>query len=121
LTENPGAVTCLDYSPDGVYLASGDASRQVRAWQGQTLKCKMWVFHTTSITSISWCPDSRHVVTGSIDTNVIVWSLDKPMKRIVIQGAHYGGVTGVTWIDTNTVASVGDDCCLKTWSITKHT
>jgi len=121
LTENPGALTCLDYSPDGVYLASGDASRQVRAWQGQTLKCKMWVFHTTSITSISWCPDSRHVVTGSIDTNVIVWSLDKPMKRIVIQGAHYGGVTGVTWIDTNTVASVGDDCCLKTWSITKHT
>jgi len=120
LNDTPGAITCLDYSSDGVYLASGDASRQVRCWQGQTVKCKMWVFHTTSVTSIAWCPDNKHVVTGSIDTNVIVWSLDKPLKRIVIQGAHYGGVSGVTWLDANTVASVGDDCCLKTWTITKH-
>jgi len=80
----------------------------------------MWVFHSTIVTCISWCPDNLHVVTGSVDTHLIVWSVNTPMKRIVINGAHYGGVTGCCWIDQNTVASVGDDSCLKTWTITKH-
>jgi len=118
LSGNPGYITCLDYSPSGQYLGSGDSSRQVKAWEGDKIKTKMWVFHSTFVTSIAWSSDNEHVVTGSVDTKVIVWSLAKPLKRIVIDGAHQGGVTDVCWIDVNTVASVGDDCCLKTWNIT---
>jgi len=118
LSGNPGYITCLDYSPSGQYLGSGDSNRQVRAWEGDKIKTKMWVFHSTMVTSIQWSPDNEHVVTGSVDTKVIVWSLTKPLKRVVIDGAHQGGVTDVCWIDPNTVASVGDDCCLKTWTIT---
>jgi len=118
LSGNPGYITCLDYSPSGQYLGSGDSSRQVKAWEGDKIKTKMWVYHSTLVTSIQWSPDNEHCVTGSVDTKVIVWSLTKPLKRIVIDGAHQGGVTDVCWIDVNTVASVGDDCCLKTWTIT---
>jgi len=120
LTGSPGYITCLEYSNSGQYLASGDSSRQVRCWEKDKIKTANWVFHSTMVTSISWCPDDVHVATGSVDTNIIIWSLLKPMKRIVINGAHFGGVTGVCWIDTNTVASVGVDCCLKTWTIEKH-
>lgn len=120
LADNPGYITCLDYSHDGRYLASGDSSRQVRAWEGDKCKQKMWVFHTTTITCVSWNPDNEHVVSGSVDTNLIVWSITKPLKRIVINGAHFGGVTGCCWLDNVTVASVGDDCSLKTWNITHH-
>jgi len=117
---NPGYITCLDYSPNGQYLGSGDSNREVRAWEGEKIKTKMWVFHSTMITCIQWSSDNVHVVTGSVDTKVIVWSLAKPLKRVVIDGAHQGGVTDVCWIDPVTVASVGDDCCLKTWTITHH-
>jgi WD40 repeat protein len=120
LNGNQGYVTCVDYSPSGQYLASGGSGRQVVAWEGQNPKCKMWVYHTTMVTSVSWSSDNEHVVSGSVDTNLIVWSLSKPIKRIVINGAHYGGVTGCVWLDVNTCASVGDDCCLKTWSVTHH-
>jgi len=120
LGNNQGTITCLEYSSNGRYLASGESTRHVKCWEGKDLKTGHWVFHSTSVTSLAWCPDDEHVVTGSIDTNVIVWSVSKPMKRIMINGAHYGGVTGVCWVDPNTVASVGDDCCLKTWTITKH-
>jgi len=120
LAANNGAITCLEYSSNGRYLASGESSRHVKCWEGKEIKTANWVFHSTTITSLAWCPDDEHVVTGSVDTNVIVWSVSKPMKRIMINGAHYGGVTGVCWVDANTVASVGDDCCLKTWAITKH-
>jgi len=120
LTGSPGYITCMEYSNSGQYLASGDSSRQVRCWEGDKLKTAHWVFHSTMVTSVSWCPDDVHVATGSVDTNIIIWSLLKPMKRIVINGAHFGGVTGVCWVDTNTLASVGADCCLKTWTIVKH-
>jgi len=120
LSGNQGYVTCLDYSPNGQYLGSGDSSRQVKAWEGNAIKEKRWVFHTTFVTSIKWCSDNEHVVTGSVDTNVIVWNLSKPLRRILIEKAHQGGVTDVAWIDVNTIASVGDDCSLKTWSVTHH-
>jgi len=118
LSGNPGYISALDYSPNGQYLGSGDSSRQVKCWEGKEIKCKTWVFHTSMITSLKWSSDNEHVVTGSVDTNVIVWNLTTPLKRVLIEKAHQGGVTDVAWLDVNTVASVGVDCSLKTWNIT---
>ena len=89
-----GQVVALAYSPDGAYLAAGDTQRQVILYDAaaKTVKVNDWVFHQARITSLGWAPSSKHVVSGSIDTHIFVWSVDLPSKRIVIKNAHVGQV-----------------------------
>lgn len=57
-------------------------------------------------------------MSGSLDTNVFVWSLASPGKRVKAPNAHKDGVTGVRWVDGGKkVASVGGDASLKVWDV----
>ncbi len=47
-----------------------------------------WSIHTAKINTVAWTPNSRHLATGSLDTNVIVWNPEKPMKRVNIKGEN---------------------------------
>ena len=60
------------------------------------------------------------MVSGSLDGNIFVWSVQDPSKRIAIKNAHQGGVNDTIWTGDNTVASVGQDCTVKSWSIKFH-
>eukprot|EP00730_Choanoeca_flexa_P020461 TRINITY_DN9992_c0_g1_i3.p1 TRINITY_DN9992_c0_g1~~TRINITY_DN9992_c0_g1_i3.p1 ORF type:complete len:597 (+),score=141.68 TRINITY_DN9992_c0_g1_i3:51-1841(+) len=116
-----GVVNCVGFSPDGQWLASGDSNRNVYAFDvaSWTLKMQRWKYHSSKVNSLAWSPDSKHIATGSLDTNLIVWSLEKEMKRVTVKGAHPShDVTQVAWLDDNTVISAGRDATFRTWSIT---
>jgi len=113
-----GQVSTLAYSPCGRYLAAGDTNREVLVFAGQKSLVDGWVFHTSKIMSIAWSSDSDHIVTGSVDSAVIVWSVSNPKQRIHFKLAHAGGVRGAVFINPTTVVSVGEDCCMKSWSLT---
>jgi len=117
LEDHRGEVTALSYSPDGRYLGSGDANREVMVWEGQKSVVNGWVYHTSRVQDLSWSNDSNHLVTGSVDSALIVWTVNEPNKRVMIKLAHVGGVRGVTFSSNNTVLSVGQDCALKQWQI----
>jgi len=112
-----GEVSALAYSPCGRYLAAGDGNREVKVFQEQKCISSGWVFHTSKIMSVSWSSDSSHVATGSVDSAVIVWDVNDNNKRIHLKMAHLGGVRGVVFVDGITVVSVGEDCCMKSWSL----
>jgi len=114
-----GAVNTIAYSPDGRHLASSGADREVVAWDANSKERKNngWVFHSARVNSLSWSPDSEHLASASLDCSVIVWTINQPTSRVQIRNAHFGGVNAVTWLDNNTVASAGQDCATKTWTI----
>ena len=56
-------------------------------------------------------------MSGSLDTNVFVWSVDTPMRNLKIPNACMGGVTVVEWIGENTIASAGADASIRTWEV----
>ncbi|KAI9205325.1 WD40-repeat-containing domain protein [Polychytrium aggregatum] len=118
---NRGPVTALSYSPDGQFLAAADSQRAVFVYETKTrtVKIHQWVFHTARVNSIVWSPDSLHAASGSLDTNVEVWSVANPMKHISIKGAHLESVNGVVFLDNDTIASAGQDSSIKIWSL-KH-
>eukprot|EP00842_Homolaphlyctis_polyrhiza_P005756 jgi/Hompol1/6181/HPOL_002220-RA len=120
LENNKGTITALAYSPDDSLLAVADSQRSVLVYETatNTLKLHQWVFHTARVNSIAWSPDGLHAVSGSLDTNVEVWSVEKPMKHISIKGAHQDSVNGAVFIDDSTIASVGQDAQVKIWSLT---
>jgi len=122
LSKNKGAITVLAFNPEGNLLAAGDSAGKVYVYDVGTgeVKIEHWVFHTARVTSLNWSPSGRYAVSGSLDTNVFVWSTEKTMKRIAIPNAHALGVSGTAFLDDETVVSSGTDACVKTWKLTHH-
>ncbi|CAG8462330.1 3803_t:CDS:10 [Diversispora eburnea] len=113
LTNSRSAITAISYSLDGTLFAVGDSQGKIFVYDSKSKEISRWVFHTARINSIAWSPDNLHAVSGSLDTNIYIWSVEKPMKNLAIKA----GVNGVNFLDNNTIVSVGQDACLKTWTI----
>ena len=81
-------------------------------------KINSWVFHSAKINCITWSADSMYAASGSLDSNVYVWSVAKPMRKLAIKNVHLGGVTGIEWVKDNEIATAGADSCIKLYAIT---
>ncbi len=114
------APSYLSFSPNGEYLAVGDVSGKIILYnvEKKEIQTSRWVFHTGRINSISWNNDNNRVVSGSLDTNIIVYQVDKPIKNIKFLGAHKDGVNTVEWISADEIISGGNDATLKKWKVT---
>ena len=118
--EVPEPVLCVAYSPDGKYLAAGDAKRQVHGWKDGEMVFERWKYHDSKITCLAWSPDSLHLASGSLDTHVFIWSVEKPMSKVKITNAHPSGmITSVQWAGPTTLYTAGYDSCVRAWEI-KH-
>lgn len=85
LDESRGEITSVDYSPNGVYLGVGDANREVKVYKEKESVVSGWVFHNSRVSSVSWSPDSTHIVSGSVDTQIIVWNVSDPGTRVTMK------------------------------------
>jgi WD repeat-containing protein 1 (actin-interacting protein 1) len=82
------------------------------------VKLKNMLYHTARINCLAWSPDSHLIATGSLDTSVIVYEMEKPAStRITIKGAHLGGVYGLTFTEEDCIVSSGEDACIRVWKI----
>lgn len=59
-----------------------------------------------------------YAASGSLDSNVYIWSVAKPMRKVAIKNAHLAGVTGVEWLSEKQIATAGADSCIKVYDIT---
>ena len=76
------------------------------------------LYHTARINCLAWSPDSKMVATGSLDTCIIIYEIDKPASsRMTIKGAHLGGVYGLAFTDDHSVVSSGEDACDRVWKV----
>ena len=120
LPELLAAPICMSFSHDGKYLAIGDALKEVSLWDGATfapIVRQKWVFHTSSVTSLAWSPDSQFIVSGSIDSHAYIWNPANIMKKTKISFAHKTGVNGVDWVGPNSVVTCGADHCVRIWDV----
>ncbi|EOY21234.1 Transducin family protein / WD-40 repeat family protein isoform 2 [Theobroma cacao] len=121
LEKHRGALTVIRYSPDFSLFASGDANREAIVWDrvSREVKVKNMLYHTARINCLAWSPNSSMVATGSLDTCVIIYEVDKPASsRMTIKGAHLGGVYGLAFTDEYSVVSSGEDACVRVWKLT---
>ena len=61
--------------------------------------------------------DNNRIVTGALDSTVIVWNVAEKSKRIQIKRAHPLGVTACAFVDANTVLTAGHDATVRTWTL----
>ena len=41
------------------------------------------------VTSLAWSPDSRFIASAALDTNVLIYNMENPNKKIQIKGESY--------------------------------
>jgi WD40 repeat protein len=115
-----GAISALAFSASGDKLAVGASNGKVYAFEAAgdwKLITDRWSAHTARITCLAWDESGNFAVSGSLDTNVMVWSVQDPGKRIKALNAHKDGVTGVAWEKADTVLSTGGDASVKVWKV----
>jgi WD40 repeat protein len=116
-------LTALAFSKDGTLVAAGDTSGKIFVYKldgGSStpeLVTNRWSSaHTAKITSIAWNEAGTHAVSGSLDTNIFVWSLKDPGARVKATNAHKEGVNGVAWLGEK-IMSCGFDAAVKVWEV----
>ncbi|XP_022664893.1 actin-interacting protein 1-like isoform X2 [Varroa destructor] len=120
--EHRAAITDIKYSPQGNLLAACDGNRMIRLYSVQDSYAPAhdldWCFHTAKVNCLAWAPNSLFLASGSLDTSLIIWSVENPMKHLILKKAHpQAQITKVAWIDNRTIVSTGQDSNVKLWDI----
>ena len=108
-------VTALEFSPDGVLLATGDRNGGLFVWEAFTAREYFTLRgHTAAITEISWRTDSNVVASASEDTTIRLFEMENG-NQIRGWGAHGGGVQSVRYSIDGKIVSAGRDRLVSVW------
>ncbi|WEW57959.1 WD40 repeat-like protein [Emydomyces testavorans] len=112
--------TAMAFTPDGSLLAAGDSRGRIVVFKAGdcSIVTDRWTAHTGRVTSLSWNARGTQLVSGGLDTNIFIWSLEHPGDWLEAPNAHKEGVNAVTWIaEGSKVASAGADGAIKIWKV----
>eukprot|EP01127_Copromyxa_protea_P014003 TRINITY_DN3838_c0_g2_i1.p1 TRINITY_DN3838_c0_g2~~TRINITY_DN3838_c0_g2_i1.p1 ORF type:complete len:2315 (-),score=541.03 TRINITY_DN3838_c0_g2_i1:41-6064(-) len=111
-------ITCIEFSPDGKYLATGseDGTLVIANYETRELHLRL-DGHSANVTGMCWSPDSSMLVTSSDDFMIHLWDVDTGKKINTFKG-HDSAVRGVFFDSKGRmVVSASRDNTLRIWDI----
>jgi WD40 repeat protein len=113
-----GKIWSLDISPDGRYVACGNASGLLRIYDTQTLRLlHILTGFNSTINSIHWNPEGKKIIASGAheDPRVMLWDFTNE-SRIIIDD-HKRQVRSVKWSPKGThFASSSHDGTIRIWT-----
>lgn len=68
------AVSCLKFSPNGQWIATGSADATIKIWSSSTGTLEHTLEgHLAGINTLTWSPDSTTLASGSDDKSIRLW------------------------------------------------
>ncbi len=117
---NRASVTALAYSPNGDLLAAGDSAGKIILYDAKTgeVRTTRWGFHSARIRHVAWNSTGTHLASVSLDTQLIIYSVQNPIKNTKVPNVHKEGANSVVWVDGTTIITAGSDAAIKRWNVT---
>jgi WD40 repeat protein len=107
-------VNTVEFSPDGLLLASGGNDNRANLWilekdpNGLLTAVRQTTFlHEDWVTSVAFSPDSRLLATGSFDNSVAVWDVQNGELVDLPFQQNQNQVLSVTWGPDGTSLAAG--------------
>ncbi len=109
-------VVSMEFTPDGLTLASGSLDHTVRLWDAATWQEKSTLKgHTRGVNSVAFSPDGTTLASGSRDGTVRVWDVATGQEIHALTG-HTRDVNSVVFSpDGTTLASASRDETVRLW------
>ena len=83
-------VSCLDYSPDGKYVATGSYDHNIILWNARNGKqIRTFSMHTDAVTALFFSPDGNKIVSTSADNKVLVYDIYTGQVLIELSSVDY--------------------------------
>ena len=120
-----GAVTSLEYSPDGRYFASGAHNGTVRLWSAADNSCCARVMTSNidpvfSVLSVAFSPNGKILASASADDRVRLWSVvdgNGSCFLVKLLEHNQGLIFSIAFSpDGETLASGGRDGRVRLWN-----
>jgi WD40 repeat protein len=89
-----GALRSVAYSPDGLYIASGNFDGTIRLWNVINHSCvqvaELATGHTGWISSLVFSSNGKILVSGSGNGSIRFWNVEAVLHRVRLQVHHKG-------------------------------
>ena len=97
LPRRGAAVTALNFSPDEVFLATGDGKGVVRLWDLSTGRVlRTFSGHTAAIATVTFSPDGKLLLTASADHEARIWDAKTGFLKHILRW-HFGPLAGAAF------------------------
>lgn len=114
------AVTCLAWSPNSNYLATGSIDYMVFVWELRTRDMYRKFEHPAEVTCLAWHPSGRYLATGTgrgIDNNIRVFVVGEDKTIATLKG-HSGAITCLAWHPNGRYLASGSiDRTIRLWDL----
>ena len=108
-------IYAIEFSPDGVLLATADRNGGLFVWETETAREYLDLRgHGGAVTSVSWRLDSNVLASAGEDGSVRLWEMEKG-GQIKSWTAHGGGTLSVRFAKDGRLITAGRDRTVKIW------
>ncbi|MFQ5909780.1 MAG: S8 family serine peptidase, partial [Thermoplasmata archaeon] len=118
-------VSSVDWSPDGLKIASGSFDHTVIVWNAADGSLFTYLnAHMGRVRDVQWSPTDPNRLaaayddrSGNGDNNIVIWNVATEQVETVLSG-HTAGVTSLAWSPSgNKLVSGSMDGSVKAWDI----
>jgi len=102
--------------------------QSMKAFLTQHIYAQEWpgyqniIGHQSRISSVSWSPDGKYIVTGSWDGTAKIWTFDHDTWQCTATlTGHTRAINSVSWLQGKYIATGSDDKTAKIWAFDHDT